>query len=143
MQPVAHPTSARLRPTLVAAAVAALLTPLQGLAQQQAAPSTGAAAEQPVLESVTITARKRAEAAQSVPISISTFSADTLERAKITGAADLQFSIPNAVLTGNDRFTIRGIGNNSLGGDNGVGLAINGASIAVYPQNELYDIERI
>lgn len=144
MQPVARPNSALLRPTLMATAVAAFLTPLQGMAQQQqAATSAGATAEQPALETVTITARKRAEAAQSVPISISTFSADTLERAKITGAADLQFSIPNAVLTGNDRFTIRGIGNNSLGGDNGVGLAINGASIAVYPQNELYDMERI
>jgi outer membrane receptor protein involved in Fe transport len=141
MQHVVHRPSARLRLTIVAAAVAALAAPLHSLAQQ--APAPAGSAEQSSLESVTITARKRSEAAQSVPIAISAFNADSLERAKITGAADLQFSIPNAVLTGNDRFTIRGIGNNSLGGDNGVGLAINGASIAVYPQNELYDMDRI
>ena len=47
------------------------------------------------------------------------------------------------MLTGNDRFTIRGIGNNSLGGDNGVGLALNGANITLVPYDELYDLERI
>lgn len=142
-----HPIPGGLRLSALSLAVGSLLLPMASMAQQSAArpAEAGAAtdADQPALEQVVITARKRAEAAQSVPIAITAFSADSLERAKISGAADLQFSIPNAVLTGNDRFTIRGIGNNSLGGDNGVGLAINGASIAVYPQNELYDMERI
>jgi iron complex outermembrane recepter protein len=128
-----------LRPTLVAlAAVAA------SAAWAQPAPQADPpAAEAAPLERLVITARKRAEASQAVPVAVSAFSADSLERAKITGPQDLQFSIPNAVLTGNDRFTIRGIGNNSLGGDNGVGLAINGATIAVFPQDELFDLERI
>ena len=122
---------------------------------QSAAPASGAAApankaptvqkpvEQPALEIITVTARKYAEELQTVPISVSAFTKDSLERAKIVGAPDLQFSIPNAVLTGNDRFTIRGIGNNSLGGDNGVGLTFNGASIAYLPQDEFFDLERI
>ena len=109
----------------------------------QTTPQPAASETKPALETIIITTRKRAEAAQSVPVAVSAFTADSLERAKITGAADLQFSIPNAVLTGNDRFTIRGIGNNSLGGDNGVGLAVNGASIGFPPQDELYDLERI
>ena len=87
MQHVVHRPSARLRLTIVAAAVAALAAPLHGLAQQ--APAPAGSAEQSSLESVTITARKRSEAAQSVPIAISAFNADSLERAKITGAADL------------------------------------------------------
>jgi len=132
-------------PTLLAlAAAAALLAP--GAAHAQAAspaPAPAAQEEAPALDRVVITARKRAEAAQTVPVAVSAFTADSLERAKISGAADLQFSIPNAVLTGNDRFTIRGIGNNSLGGDNGVGVAVNGASIAYLPQDELFDLERI
>ena len=134
-----------LQPTLVALAAAAAATAsaqtTQGPRTAEAAEAAAAAAAP--LDRIVITARKRAEASQSVPISVSAFNADTLERSKIVNAQDLQFSIPNAVLTGNDRFTIRGIGNNSLGGDNGIGLAINGATIGVLPQDELFDMERI
>lgn len=130
------------RPTLLALAVAALVAPCAGRAQSEV--STPAAQEQPAaLDTVIVTVRKRAEAAQSVPVAVSAFSADSIERAKISGAADLQFSIPNAVLTGNDRFTIRGIGNASLGGDNGVGLAVNGATIGFVPYDELFDMDRV
>jgi iron complex outermembrane recepter protein len=137
-----RPLNHILRPTLVAlAAVAATVASAQTAPQ---GPRTAdPVAEQGPLERIVITARKRAEASQSVPVAVSAFNADSLERAKIVTPADLQFSIPNAVLTGNDRFTIRGVGNNSLGGDNGVGLAINGATIAVFPQDELFDLERI
>lgn len=134
--------------TQVSAAIATLTFSMSALSQGQTAPrptgsSSPASTEQAPLEEVVVSSRKRLETAQTVPIAVSAFNADTLDRAKITGAIDLQFSIPNAVLTGNDRFTIRGIGNNSLGGDNGVGVALNGAPIPVYPQNELYDLERI
>ena len=132
------------RRTLLALAAGSLLAPMVCQAQATATAAAAAAQEErPALDQITITARKRAEAAQTVPVAVSAFSADSLERAKITGAADLQFSIPNAVLTGGDRFTIRGIGNSSLGGDNGVGLAVNGASIGYLPQDELFDLERI
>ena len=132
------------RHTLLALAAGALMSPALCLAQATGTPAaTAVQEEKPVLDQITITVRKRAEAAQTVPVAVSAFNADSLERAKITGAADLQFSIPNAVLTGGDRFTIRGIGNSSLGGDNGVGLAVNGASIGFAPQDELYDLERI
>ncbi|HZF80896.1 MAG TPA: TonB-dependent receptor plug domain-containing protein, partial [Rubrivivax sp.] len=127
------------RPTLLALAAAAAAASAPALAQQ----ATAEGASTTPLETIVVTTRKRAEASQTVPVAVSAFSAESLERAKITGPADLQFSIPNAVLTGNDRFTIRGIGNNSLGGDNGVGLAINGATISVFPQDELFDLERI
>jgi iron complex outermembrane recepter protein len=144
--PASTPACARLlRPTLVALVAAGVAT---AWAQQtppaaRTPDANEAAAASSPLDSIVITARKRAEASQSVPISVSAFNADSLERSKIVGAQDLQFSIPNAVLTGNDRFTIRGIGNNSLGGDNGVGLAVNGASIGYLPQDELFDLERI
>jgi outer membrane receptor protein involved in Fe transport len=132
-----------LRPTLIA--LAALAATTAWAQQAPVGPRTAdpAAEQQGPLDTIVITARKRAEASQAVPISVSAFNADSLERSKIVGAQDLQFSIPNAVLTGNDRFTIRGIGNNSLGGDNGVGLAVNGASIGFLPQDEFFDLERI
>jgi iron complex outermembrane recepter protein len=141
-----HPTfSARrfIRPTLVALAAATAAASMAQTTPQGPRTADPAAEQKGPLETIVITARKRAEASQTVPVAVSAFNADSLERSKIVNAADLQFSIPNAVLTGNDRFTIRGIGNNSLGGDNGVGLAINGATISVFPQDELFDLERI
>jgi hypothetical protein len=81
------------------------------------------------LDEIIVVAQKREQALQDVPLAVSAFSAATLERAQIEDAADLQLSIPNAVLTGNDRFTLRGIGNNAISStaDNGVGAFINGA----------------
>jgi len=95
------------------------------------------------LDRIVISARKRLEPLQNVPVAVSAFNADSLERQKITQTQDLQFSIPNAVLTGGDRFTIRGIGNNAIGGENGVGLAVNGAAFAFFSNDELFDLERI
>ena len=97
------------------------------------------------LDEIIVVAQKREQALQDVPLAVSAFSAATLERAQIEDALDLQLSIPNAVLTGNDRFTLRGIGNNAISStaDNGVGAFINGASIGYAPQNEYLDIQRI
>ena len=116
---------------------------MQAVAQPAPAVNNTTDEAKPALDQVLVTVRKRLETAQTVPVALSAFNADTLERGKISLAQDLQFSIPNAVLTGNDRFTIRGIGNNSLGGDNGIGLALNGSTIGYPPQDELFDLERI
>jgi iron complex outermembrane recepter protein len=105
------------------------------------ADATKSAAE--VVETIVVTARKRSEVLQAVPVAISAFTADYLSRANIEGAADLQFSIPSAILVGGDTFTIRGIGNGSLGGDAGVGVFLNGASFGPASQDQLYDMERI
>ncbi len=122
------------RPTALAAMLS--VVPVLAVAQQAAAPA-GAPGDKTTLESVTISARKRPEPAQTVPLAVTAFNANTLERGKIALAQDLQFSIPNAVLVGNDRFAIRGIS-----GD-GVGLGVNGATVGFLPQDELFDMERI
>lgn len=90
-----------------------------------------------VLGTVTVQAQKREESIQDVPIAISAFGGAELERAQIEDATDLQLSIPNAVLVGNENLTIRGIG----GG--GVGSFVNFAGIGQVPQNEFFDLERI
>lgn len=97
------------------------------------------------IEEIIVTAQKRQESAQSVPISISAFDADALDRALIENGQDIQFSVPNTMLVANDRFTMRGIGNNALSAtsDNGVGLLFNTSAIGFAPQNEYYDIGRI
>jgi outer membrane receptor protein involved in Fe transport len=143
--------STALRPTLLVLALATAWGSGASWAQESAAapaqspaPVTApTSASTDKLDTVVITTRKRSEASQTVPVAVSAFGTQALERMKISGTQDLQFSIPNAVLTGNDRFTIRGIGNNSLGGDNGVGIAFNGASIGPNPYDELYDLDRV
>jgi iron complex outermembrane recepter protein len=95
------------------------------------------------IETIVVTSRKRTEVLQTVPVAVSAFNAESLQRANIENAADIQFSVPSAILVGGDTFTIRGIGNGSLGGDAGVGVFLNGASIAAVPQDQFYDLERI
>ena len=96
------------------------------------------------IEVIVVTAQKREQALQEVPIAVSAFSAAALDRVQIEDATDIQFSIPNAVLTGNDRFTFRGVGTNALGSsDLGVQSFLNGAAIGYLPQNEFFDMVRI
>lgn len=99
--------------------------------------STGEQVSDRRLETIRVVAQKREESIQDVPIAISAFGDEALRRAQIEDATDLQLSIPNAVLVGNENLTIRGIG----GG--GVGAFINFAGIGQVPQNEFFDLERI
>lgn len=114
------------------------------IASALAAASSAAAQETPVIEAVVVTAQKREQALQDVPLAVSAFSEKALDRAQIEDATDIQYSIPNAVLTGNDRFTLRGIGTNALGSsDLGVQSFVNGSAIGYLPQNEFFDMSRI
>jgi iron complex outermembrane recepter protein len=146
------PTFAPKRTYLSLALFTALALPGAGYAQS--APETAKAAtankdamaeasNATAIETIVVTARKRSEELQSVPVAVSAFTADYLSRANIEGAADLQFSVPSAILVGGDTFTIRGIGNGSLGGDAGVGVFLNGASFGPLSQDHLYDIARV
>jgi len=97
------------------------------------------------IEEIVVTAQKRSESLQSVPLAVSAFSAETLDRGLIEKSQDIQLSIPNAILVGNDRFTLRGIGNNAISStaDNGVQSFLNGAPGGVLPQDDYYDLERV
>lgn len=107
-----------------------------------ASPASAQAANE--LEELVVTAQKREQNLQDVPIAVSAFSEAALDRVQIEDATDIQLSIPNAVLTGNDRFTLRGVGNNALGAvDLGVPSFVNGAAIGYPPQNEFFDMARI
>ena len=119
-------------------AVAAVST----IALMAGAPAVAESANQ--IEELVVTAQKREQNLQDVPIAVSAFSAVALDRVQIEDATDIQLSIPNAVLTGNDRFTLRGVGNNALAGvDPGVPTFVNGAAVGYPPQNEYFDVSRI
>ena len=47
------------------------------------------------IEEMVVTAQKRAESVQDVPISVSAFDADALDARQIDTFSDLQFNVPN------------------------------------------------
>ena len=104
-------------------------------------------------EEIVVTARKREENLQEVPIAVSVVSADRLEEAAAADISELQGQVPNlTVYQGRNQSTtltafMRGIGQADplWGVDPGVGLYIDDVYIA-RPQGALldvYDVQRI
>jgi outer membrane receptor protein involved in Fe transport len=83
------------------------------------------------LEEVIVTAQKRLESAQDVPIAVTAFDADALQAKQINGFADIRFTAPNITYSkGNfsgNNFQIRGIGTTLVAqsADQGVGIHVN------------------
>lgn len=84
------------------------------------------------LETVFVTARRRTEAAQDVPISLTVLSGDALAEAGLFRAEDIQQRVPNLVVsvpnTRLSSYTIRGLGSTSFndGVESSVGLFLDG-----------------
>ena len=97
------------------------------------------------IEEIIVTAQKRSEAIQDVPIAISAFTAETIERQGLDDALDLQLQVPNLLIVGNDRPTLRAIGNNAISStaDNGTGVLVNFAPLGFRSQDEFFDLERV
>ncbi len=97
------------------------------------------------IQEIVVTAQKREENSQDVPIAVSAFTAETIARQGLDDALDLQLQVPNLLIVGNDRPTIRGVGNNAISptADNGTGVLLNFAPIGVRPQDEFFDVERV
>jgi outer membrane receptor protein involved in Fe transport len=132
-----------------------LLAGASALAMTIAAPAAIAQEDEEAssrtLSTVVVTTQKRSESIQDVPIAVSAFDPDALERLNIDTGSDLQFNIPNFGATqGNfsaGGISIRGIINAAVGAssDAAVGTHINGvsASGSTLLETEFYDVERI
>jgi len=110
------------------------------------------AQEAVALEEIIVTAQKRAENIQDVPIAVSAFSGDTLEDQRLDGAYDLQNAVPNLVFSGGTgatpNFNIRGVGSaNGVGttGDAGVLPHHNNVPLTIsrFGVADFYDVERV
>ena len=106
--------SRRAMSTALAVGVAGTfaLIPSQAMAQAQAAPQ--AAAEESGLEEIVVTAQRRQENLQVVPISVSAISANTLAKSGITGTIQISQIVPAVQITRSGPqtiFFIRGVGN--------------------------------
>jgi outer membrane receptor protein involved in Fe transport len=103
------------------------------------------------VEDIIVTAQRQAQSIQDVPVAISAFSAELIERQQINNSADLQLSLPNVAFTkgnfgGGVNLTIRGVGDSSVAtsGDTSLGIHIN--EIPIGPnlfEAEFFDLERI
>lgn len=102
-------------------------------------------------ELISVTAQKRAQSIQDVPISMSAFNEDVLDNIGASDFADLTTMVPNlSVVGGSDAFPIvyiRGIGTNdtSIGADPSIGVYVDGvyASRLGGALTELLDVERV
>ena len=90
-------------------------------------PVISAMAQEAVVEEVIVTAQKRAENIQDVPISITAFSGDFLVENGMVSIEDVSRMTPNFSVYSSNRITIRGIGssgNNAI--ESSVGVFIDG-----------------
>lgn len=116
---------------------------------------SGAAVAQPedttkIIEEVVVTAQKRSQSVQEVPVSMTALNSETLQQLGVTDATDLQFIVPSMQvggLVGNTSINIRGVGLNLVvaNGSPGVAVHVDG----VYQPNSAMgnlaqtDLERI
>ncbi len=141
----------RPKPLLTASPCAALIATLSAapVGAQEPAP----AADAVPIQEVTVTARRREESLQDVPIAVSAFSAEQLDQIGAVDITTLQQTTPNLTLQvarGSNSTLIafiRGVGQQDplWGFEPGVGLYVDDVYIA-RPQGavlDIYDIERI
>lgn len=122
--------------------------------QQAAGPTTdenSAADGQTGIVDIVVTAQKRSERLQSVPIAVSAFSQESLTAAGVRETQDLRTQVPNLqfsrTTTNTANISIRGIGSNlvNASADPGVGVHENNAPLSNtrLVDAEIYDVERI
>jgi len=134
-----------LRSTLaVGVCAAAILAVAMPAAAQTSAPSN-------VIEELVVTAQKKEESLQDVPIAVSAFDQGALEKAKIDGGPNLVLAVPNVNFSKGNftgyNFQIRGIGSKlvSGSGDAGTGIHLNNAPLIANTlfETDFYDMERV
>jgi len=139
------------RRTLMLAGVSAVALPLFLMAAPVAAQEATPTEETATLDEVVVTARRREERLQDVPVAVTALSAQALENLQAADIGDLEGSVPNLTLHEGDASNavvyVRGVGQvDSLAfADPGVGIYVDdvylgraqGAFLSVY------DVDRI
>ncbi|NBU78630.1 MAG: TonB-dependent receptor [Sphingomonadaceae bacterium] len=129
------------------------ITGVSAFAMLMATPALAQSAQDdaPGADEIIVTAQRQAQSLQEVPIAVSAFSAETLERQQIKNASDLQLTLPNVTFTkGNftgSSFTIRGIGDLCVGVtcDSATAIHLDGTPLLATRlfETEYFDLERV
>lgn len=120
-------------------------------ATQEAGQEESSAASKPMtLDEIVVTAQKRAENLQDVPLSVSAIGGETLREKNISGLGEVAQQTPNARIAvgggGNGAIKMRGLGSgNNRGFEQAVGFLIDGVYYGriSYLNSGLADLERI
>ena len=136
MKNCASGSAGHSRTLLSGVAALALLAPAVALAQDEGAPEDNASAGAGDFDSgnqIIVTATKREQTLQEIPVAVSVTTAETLNREQIRDLKDLQTLVPSLRVTQlqssvNTNFIIRGFGNgaNSAGIEPSVGVFVDG-----------------
>lgn len=138
-----------MRTLLIGTGAAALLWTGSAMAQTEAEPQEDATAR---LESIVVTAQKRAENVQDVPIAITALSSATLEKQRVANVTSLDNLVPGlriaaADAAANPKIFIRGAGLNDFNptSSSGVGMYADGVYIGspLAQYSAFYDLDRV
>jgi len=127
---------------LICAAISSALFSTTTIAQE---------ADDLAIEEILVTAQKRSESLQEVPIAMSVFTAEMIDNSQVKELRDLSDYIPNVNISqGTDfgaRIQIRGVGANSrnIGFDSRVGVYLDGVYLGQGPalNQDLVDLQQI
>ncbi|MBT8077261.1 MAG: TonB-dependent receptor [Gammaproteobacteria bacterium] len=114
-------------------------------------------AQNDVLEEIIVTSQRREQSMQDVPVAVTAFTAEAIQRQNITAATDYLALTPNVSYTEDGQFGKRGAGiavrgiNNLVSGENAsvpsIGVYLDGFSIASVPNQfsnpQIPDMQRI
>jgi len=103
------------------------------------------------IETVVVTAEKKAEDIQSTPIAVTAYSAQDLAAHQVNTFKDIQFSTPNVYYSKTNftssNFSIRGIGTQVISGDAESGIAFNIDDVyylnAPVDSGQFYDLQSV
>lgn len=116
-----------------------------------AAGASNSANEPSLVQTLVVTAQRREEAIQDVPVAVSAFSAESLKNQRIEGGSDLLHAVPNVNFArgnfGGYNFQIRGIGTKTVGtsADGGISVHENDVPLVAngLGDGEFFDVERV
>lgn len=103
------------------------------------------------IEEIVVTAQRTAQSLQDVPIAVTAFSAEALQRQQINNPLDIQLTLPNVTFTKGNftgaSFTIRGIGDLCVGVTCDSATAIHSEGMPLFAtrlfEAEFFDLERV
>jgi outer membrane receptor protein involved in Fe transport len=117
----------------------------------QSGSAAGDGADQGTVQALIVTAQKREENIQDVPIAMSAFTQEDLTRSQVAGGPDLMTQVPNMTFTKTNfssySIQIRGIGTQAISAtvDPAVAVAFNNTPFVRnrFFEQEFYDLERV
>ncbi|HEX4240084.1 MAG TPA: TonB-dependent receptor [Steroidobacteraceae bacterium] len=128
---------------LLGTAIAAVVGSQRAVAADAAAETANAASNE--LETITVTAQKRSETEQNVPLSMTTFSSAALEEKSINNFFDYATKVPNLAFapTGDGVSTARTVSIRGISGDNVTGFYIDDTPLPDSIDPRVLDVDHI